>query len=75
MKSNVWKTALTHFSQRYISTKTITDIKSYNMHKQLQNYLIDHTIICFDHLQIELSKAPQYPTMTQAIAKMIPSEE
>lgn len=38
MKSNSWKTALTHFSQRYKSACEIVEPKMYKLNKKKQNY-------------------------------------
>lgn len=49
MRSKSWKTALTHFSQRYKSACEIVEPKMYKMNKAKQDYAEKHTIVCFDH--------------------------
>jgi len=50
MKSKSWKTALTHFSQRYKSASDIIDPRMYKLNQKKHDYAKDHTIVCYDHL-------------------------
>lgn len=61
MKSNSWKLALTHFSQRYKSAADIVDPSNYNSNPAKKKYSENHTIVCFDHLEIEPSKGHILP--------------
>jgi hypothetical protein len=36
---------------------------------------MNHTIVCFDHMQMKLSETPKLPFLSRAIASMIPSEK
>jgi hypothetical protein len=75
MKSNSWKTALTHFSQRYKSAKDIVEPALYKTNEAKYDYTMNHTIVCFDHMQMRLSETPKLPQISRAIASMIPSEK
>ncbi len=55
MKSNSWKTALTHFSQRYKSAKEIVEPALYKTNQPKYEYAMNHAIVCFDHMQMRLS--------------------
>jgi hypothetical protein len=39
------------------------------------NYALNHTIVCFDHMQMKLSETPTLPFISRAIAAMIPVDK
>lgn len=75
MKSNSWKLALTHFSQRYKSASEIVEPNNYWMNKNKRSYAANHTIVCFDHLEIEASQAHLMPEYSRAISAAIPKDK
>jgi hypothetical protein len=68
MSSNSWKTALTHFSQRYKSAKNIVDPRLYKNNEELNAYSLNHVIVCCDHLHMKLSNTPQMPYLSRMIS-------
>jgi hypothetical protein len=50
IRSKSWKTALTHFSQRYKSACEIVEPSMYKLNSRKKEYAEKHTIVCFDHL-------------------------
>ena len=74
MQSNSWKLALTHFSQRYKSSSDIVDPNIYYNNKPKKEFAEKHTIVCFDHLEIESSKAHLMPEYSRALAAAIPRD-
>jgi len=74
MESKSWKLALTHFSQRYKSASDIVDPLNYSKNPIKKSYSEKHTIVCFDHLEIESSKAHILPEYTRALAAAIPKD-
>lgn len=75
IKSKSWKTALTHFSQRYKSAKEIVEPTQYKLFAKKYDYALNHTIVCFDHMQMRLSETPKLPHISRAIASIIPNEK
>lgn len=55
MKSNSWRLALTHFSQRYKRAADILVPEQYKKEPIKEKFARDNCIICFDHLQMHLS--------------------
>lgn len=75
MKSKSWKLALTHFSQRYKSASDIVEPNNYWTNKDKKAYATNHTIVCFDHLEIEANKAHLMPEYSRAISAAIPKDK
>lgn len=61
MKSNSWRLALTHFSQRYKNSASILDLDVYKNDEATYNYAKNNSIVCFDHLQMKLSETEYMP--------------
>ena len=74
MVSSSWKTALTHFSQRYKSGADIINPKNYKKDLAKEEYAEKHTIVCFDHFELNLSKANFLSYYSRAIADALPKD-
>lgn len=75
MKSNSWRLALTHFSQRYKNSASILDLEEYKNDEMTYNYAKDNTIVCFDHLQMKMSETEYMPEVSRLIAEVLPTEK
>lgn len=75
MKSNSWRLALTHFSQRYKNSASILDLEGYKKDEMTYNYAKDNTIVCFDHLQMKMSETEYMPEVSRLIAEVLPTEK
>ncbi len=47
----------------------------YKLNEAKYEYTMNHTIVCFDHMQMRLSETPKLSQISRAIAAMIPSEK
>lgn len=74
MQSESWKLALTHFSQRYISAKEIVDPSLYKLNEQKRAYASNHSIVCFDHLQMRVSQLPLAVYQSKKICEIFPTD-
>ena len=68
MASSSWKLALTHFSQRYISAKEIVNPSIYKLDQKKRDYAINHSVVCFDHLNMRMSQLPAMSYQSRKIS-------
>jgi ribonuclease BN (tRNA processing enzyme) len=74
MRSQSWKLALTHFSQRYISAKEIVNPSLYQLDDKKNEYASNHTIVCFDHLKMRMSDLPLLAYESKKMCEIFPSD-